>query len=93
MYSLVANVTLVGCGEAQAHAYGGGFASAIGANNAKALTRLDVKAQVLHHCGVAKAFNQVLTLQQRRLAVACVVGFYRLCHRVYRVGSGHRCLV
>jgi hypothetical protein len=49
--------------QPQAHAKGGGFACAIGANHAQAFTGLQFERQVVHHQGVAKAFGQVLQMQ------------------------------
>ena len=49
----------VGGGLAQAHADGGGFACAIGANHPQAFALRNIKRQVAHYRGVAIAFVQV----------------------------------
>ena len=50
-------------GQTQAHAQGGGFASAIGANHTQTLPGRDVEGQIVHHLVVAKAFVQMLDIQ------------------------------
>ena len=54
----------VGCGQAQAHADGGGLAGAVGPDHAQALTGLDGKTQVVHHRGLAVAFDEVVAFKQ-----------------------------
>lgn len=54
----------VGGGVPQAHADGGGFASAIGADHAQAFARGNGKRYIVDHRGVAVAFAQVACLEQ-----------------------------
>jgi len=53
-----------GSGQAQAHADGGGFACAVGADHAQAFARGDVKRQVFDDFGIAVALAQVLDLEK-----------------------------
>jgi len=60
----VTNAATAWLGQAQAHAQRGGFARAVGADHAQAFAGLDVERQVVHHRGVAVAFDQMFNRKQ-----------------------------
>ena len=65
------NLAPIRHGQPQAHADGGGFAGAIGANHAQAFAGGDVERHLIHHRGIAITLAQIFGLKQGLCHIDC----------------------